>query len=196
MKKYLIYILLIYIIIISIHYYNVCDLKAKELLTKKIIFDIIEDVEGIAISCITRSGNKLMSQNDKIDFVTRYIIENKELYNKYIVLEDDVDNFESEEINFGKIKVEDFNLIYNSLFKDESNISGEYLKLNFLPVENTSWENKEIIGVYKTGNKFIVEIKYTRKFIDRQNDFYVRYVFNLLDKIRISEIAIYDSTMN
>lgn len=205
MKIKVIYILYIIniILIVSILYYNKCNVTQKELLTKNVIFDIIEDVENIVISCITKSGNSSLSAEDKLDFAINYIIENKQKYCSNIYVES-LTYFNNEEnILIGKVDEEFFRDILESFFLNSNYPITEYkfykdryVELRTEPKENICWDEKECIKTLNKENRYYIYIKYTRILNDIRNDFYVEYAFDVNDKIRIDNVTIYDSIIS
>lgn len=203
MKKYVIASIFIIVILSIILYYNKCNATQKDLLTKNIIFDIIEDVENIVISCITKSGNKSMSEQDKLDFAVRYIIDNRQKYNSYIINEQIPTYYNKENIVLGKVEIDFFNSILEKFFSDVNYSLENYkfykegfIELNSEPVENTCWDDKECIKMQEEENKYHIYIKYIKLFNDIKNEFYVEYIFDVNEQIKIDEVTIYNSTMN
>ncbi|MBO5477437.1 MAG: hypothetical protein J6A15_06790 [Clostridia bacterium] len=203
MKKYIIISILILLSITTIVCYSKYKATQKELLTKNVIFDIIEDVEGIVISCITKSGNKSMSEQDKLDFAVRYIIENRQNFSSDIIKKESTYYNKEENINFGKVDVKFFNRILNKFFTcsdytitDYKHYKNGFIELDFEPIENTSFDRKEYIDVQVEQDKYIINAKYTRTLNELKNEFYVQYIFNVDENIKISEVTIYNSIMN
>ena len=115
--KYISVLIIISVVVASILYYNKCNLTKKQLLTKNAIFDIIEEVEDIVISCITKSGNKSLSEENKLDFIIRYIIDNRQRYSSNIIKEESNSYYNKEEnILYGKIKEDYFKEILDEFF--------------------------------------------------------------------------------
>lgn len=205
MKKNIIICIIIIVLSISIIlYYNKYNMTQKELLTKNVIFDIIEDVEGIVISCITKSGNKSMSEQDKLDIISRYIIKNREKYNTYIIDDKNSTYYNKEEnIYFGKIEKDVFNDVLDDFFEDIQYPVEKYkyykdgfIQLKFEPIESVCWDEKEYIKIQEFENKYIIDTKYIRTLNNKRNEFYVQYIFNTNKDVKIDEVTIYNSIMN
>lgn len=199
---YIIYIIsIIYIIIL---YYNKYIIAQEQLLTKNLIFDIIEDVEDIVISCITKSGNKSMSEENKIDFAINYIIVNREKYSSEIPIEkNSAYNAKEENILHGRISREFLDKVIDKYFYSCNYPIEEYkfykdgvLELRTEPSENICWDRKEFIGFQIEENICRVNLKYTRILNNIINDFYVEYVFDISNDIKIKNVTIYNSIMN
>lgn len=204
MKIKLVYILyIINIILISILYYNKYSITSKQLLTKNVIFGIIEDVESIVISCITKSGNKILSEENKLDFAVNYIIENNKKYEFNISKEKATYYNKEENILFGKVDEKFFNSILDSLFLNVNYSISEYkfykegiIELRIEPSENICWDEKEYIKVLRKENKYYIYVKYKKILNGIRNEFFVEYIFDVNNKIRIDNITIYNSIIS
>ena len=201
--KYISVLIIISVVVASILYYNKCNLTKKQLLTKNAIFDIIEEVEDIVISCITKSGNKSLSEENKLDFIIRYIIDNRQRYSSNIIKEESNSYYNKEEnILYGKIKEDYFKeildefFVYNYSIKEYKFYKDGFIELKSEPCENINWDEKECIRIQEKGNVYYIYIKYIRKLNDIKNEFYVEYIFNVSDKIKIENVTIYNSIIS
>lgn len=199
---YIIYIIsIIYIIIL---YYNKYIIAQEQLLTKNLIFDIIEDIEDIVISCITKSGNKSMSEENKIDFAINYIIVNRKKYSTEILKEkNNTYDAEEENIFHGRISKRFLDKVIDEFFYSCNYPIEEYkfykdgvLELRTEPSENICWDRKEFIEIQIEEDICCANIKYTRILNNIINDFYVEYVFDISNNIKIKNVTIYNSIMN
>ena len=79
LEKVMIIILIILIIIIAFFTTkkNIKATNDMEILTKNSLFDIIDNIGEIAITCLSTDGNRFFSEEDKIDFTMLYIIKNR-----------------------------------------------------------------------------------------------------------------------
>ncbi len=189
-------------------YYGNINLKDQNLdNVRNEIYEKIDEVDNILLDCMSNSGNISLTQENKMDFAVRYIIENKDLYKEKINIENKEDYYTYENTlyyNFGKVS-QDFMIdVINTFFDDfQFNIqeykfyNNGYIELNFEPIEHLWYDNKKVLNVEKVENKlYNVYMEYNRQINDYKNTFYVEYVLLYDTNIKISNVYIYNSIMS
>lgn len=183
-------------------YFNKLNLQEKELLTKNSIFDMIDNVDNLILSCITKYGVKELSNENKIDFAVRYIIDNRDNYKENIILEEKEDYCLDDGTvcySFGKVKSEFLAELLNKFFT-EINFSIEdykyfnkgFVNLCFEPMEYIRYDTKTILNVEKIDEKYIVYIQYTRSLAEFEDQFYVKYEFRNEANLKMEDVTIYN----
>ena len=200
-KKFLIYII-VEVIVVCLFGYTKVNIEAGQRLTKNEIFDIIDNVEHVILDTIAKDGNRELSEENKVDFIIKNMIENRLEY------KDEILPSESNTItikgtplySFGRVDVKLFNEKLNEYFSEfNGNLelckfySNEYIELYYEYAEHFSYSNKEILNIKKCNNIYSIYVRYTREYDEITNDVYVRYDFNVGDKITIKNVKIYGS---
>ena len=203
-KKFLIYII-VEVIVVCLFGYTKVNIEAGQRLTKNEIFDIIDNVEHVILDTIAKDGNRELSEENKVDFIIKNMIENRLEY------KDEILPSESNTItikgtplySFGRVDVKLFNEKLNEYFSEfDGNLelckfySNEYIELYYEYAEHFSYSNKEILNIKKCNDIYSIYIRYTREYDEITNDVYVRYDFNLGDKITIKNVKIYGSILS
>lgn len=189
-------------------YYGNSSLKSENIDDiENEIYEKIDKTDSIILDCMSNSGNAFLTQEDKMDFAVRYIIENKDLYMDNINIERKEDYYTYEDTlyyNFGKVSQDFIIDIVNTFFCDfDLNIqdykfyNNGYIELNFEPIEHLWYDNKKILNIEKVENKlYNVYMEYNRKLNDCENIFYVEYVLLYDSDIKIKNVYINNSIIN
>lgn len=200
LEKVMIIILIILIIIIAFFTTkkNIKATNDMEILTKNSLFDIIDNIGEIAITCLSTDGNRFFSEEDKIDFTMLYIIKNKEYYKEAIEFyEPDFDECQK----IGKINKKYFYNIMENLFSNvDYNINNykyyknDYIELCFEPCNYSIFDKKEIVDCCLNDNGYEIIVRYKRNLNELKNKVYVKYDFDF--NLKIKSIAILSSILN
>ena len=202
MKKYISYIV-IFLLIIILGYYSSLHYKEKNTLTKERIWSIINNVDGTLLGSMTKNGEKELSNESKVDYIIKYIIENE---SKYIdIIEDSnttLEKYNTTYYNFGKVKEKSFyKLVCDIFYSFDYNLeyshfyNNRYIELFFEPIEYISCDSKQISSYYIYKGKIYMYIKYTRFMGDISNEFIVKYVFDK-NTYKICNFVILNSNLN
>lgn len=199
MKNKIMYILVICLVTIVFLFfvfnYYIKSVNSAEILTKNDLFDIIDSIEDVVITCIATDGDRHISEENKLDSTVLYLIKYKEKYKDYIISD------LSEEKSIDKIEVSLFEKITKNIFQDVNfssndykNYKDNYIELNYEPCNYFIYDNKEVISNNIIKNSYEIIIKYERNLNSKKNKVYVKYKFNLNSKIQ--DITILSSIIN
>ena len=83
MKKHIFYLTMSLSILI-LAFYSFLHFKEKSSLTKENVCSIINNIDGTILAVMAKNGEKELSNNSKLDFVVKYIIENKEKFTNIV----------------------------------------------------------------------------------------------------------------
>ena len=152
-----------------------------DILTKNTIFDIINNVEDVIITCISTDGQKNLDSENKLDSTLLYIIKHKDDYN--IVDENPNLDLNSQMSIIGKVSLKDFENEFKNIFENFRHKISEYKYC----------DGKYITLVRNMGNGYEVVYKYVRKLNDVENTINVKYVFN--SRMKIKDVIILSSNI-
>lgn len=178
---------------------NIKATNEIDILTKKSIFDIIDNIEDIVITCISTDGNKHISEENKMDVTVLYLIKNKEKYKEYIIPSD----FENsdEKICIGKVESKVFIDLSKEIFEkieynvnEYKNFKDEFINLNFEPCSYSIFDKKDIVCLNRSKTGYRILIKYKRELNNVQNKVYIQYDFDL--NLKIQDITILSSIVD
>ena len=190
-----------------IYYGNETYNEKEELFLKNKILQSIDQVDYILLDCMSCSGNDNLTEENKVDFIIRYIIENKNNYISDIDVQNREDYYTYQDTvyyNFGKV-TEEFiiNMIdnfFNSFNYDMKNYkfyNNGNVELNFEPIEHLWYDNKKILNVEKINNKvYNVYMEYNREINGKIHTFNVKYIINYDNDIKFENIHIYNSIVS
>ena len=202
MKKFTTYII-IAIFCVCIVTFFVNYIIQKSMLTKNLLFDIISKVENIVIADISKDGNRTFTNENKIDFLIKYIIDNREKYKNNITL-DNEDYYEYNNTpyyNFGRVDekfIQNLSCLYFEripikYIKDSKFYTNGEVLLNYEPIEPFYYDEKNVLETKEDSKSYKVYIQYKRELNDIQNDIYVVYTFN--KELKIKNVTIYNSIL-
>lgn len=195
----IIIILLAFMIFLNVVRNNIKATNDIDILTKSSIFDIIDNVEEIAITCISTDGDMHLTEENKLDFTILYIIKNNQKY------QNDINpsklNIKNEYSSIGKINdemflniAEDFFYNINYEINDYKYYNDNYIELYFEPCNYFTYDKKEIVSNSINRDKYDVIVKYTRSLNEIKNKVYVKYEINF--NMKIQDITILSSMIN
>lgn len=199
-KNLVIGIIFLFIILFSC---NTVYSKIKDVLTKNQIFDIIDNVEKVALCCMPRDGIKELTEENKIDFLVRNIIENKDKYKDVIQpCESEYRTiYDTPYYNYGKVDAKFFK---NEVLKFFTNLDFDiskykffnngYIELYFEPIEYLGYDKKSVAKFEIHDNIADVYIDYTKVIADTEINVLVRYIVNK-NLLTINNVIICNSTM-
>lgn len=198
-KKLYYFILMGLSILILIYFYNI-NIESKEQLTKNSIFDMIDSIDNMLLSCITKNGKKELSEYSKMDFAIRYIIDNRDLYKEHIILSDNQNNFVDNGTvyySMGKVDIQFLQTILDIFFV-ESNLqqhkfeNNNLVNLYFEPMEYIYYDEKNLIDFKQSQNEYIIYIEYTRTLGEFSDKFCVKYILIKDTRFKIVGVTICD----
>lgn len=207
MKKIMFFLAGIVTIPFFIYYGHENYNEKEETYFESEIWQSIDRVDSILLDCMSCSGNYNLTEENKVDFIIRYIIDNKNNYTNDINIENKEDYYTYQDTlyyNFGKV-TEDFiiNMIYNFFYtfnyeiKNYKFYNNGYIELNFEPIEHLWYDNKKILNVEKVDDKvYNVYVEYNREINEKNHTFYVEYIINYDDTIKFENIYIYNSIVS
>ena len=176
----------------------ISNAKNIDILTKNTIFDIINNVEDVIITCISTDGQKNLDSENKFDSTVLYIIKHKDNFN--IVDENPDLDLNSQMSIIGKVNLKDFENEFKNIFENfRHKISeykycdGKYITLVYEPCEPFIYDYKELLYSRKIGNGYEVVYRYVRKLNDVENTINVKYVFN--SRMKIKDVIILSSNI-
>ncbi len=202
MKKHIFYLTMSLSILI-LAFYSFLHFKEKSSLTKENVCSIINNIDGTILAVMAKNGEKELSNNSKLDFVVKYIIENKEKFTNIV----ETSNSKLERngtiyYNFGKVKQENIYTLTHNFFEEfDNNMNSSmlydngYIELFFEPIEYVSYDFKQVSSYYIYKGKIYTYVKYIRSMRNKENKFTVKYIFDE-DTYRIDNIIILNSIMN
>lgn len=190
-----------------IYYGNETYNEKEELFLKNKIWQSIDQVDYILLDCMSCSGNDNLTEENKVDFIIRYIIENKNNYISDIDVQNREDYYTYQDTvyyNFGKVTekfiinmIDNFFNSFNYDMKNYKFYNNGNIELNFEPIEHLWYDNKKILNVEKINNKvYNVYMEYNREINDENHTFYVEYVIDCDNAIKFENISIYDSIVS
>ena len=168
----------------------------NDILTKKSVFDIIDNIEEIVIACLSKDGNKHLSLKNKYDVISMYIVKNniEDVIKQEAVSKD-------ETVNIGKIetdkfakKLEDIFSINDYEVKQYIDYDQKYIDLYLEPCSYSYFDKKDVISVNMDNNECKIIVKYTRKLDGVNNRVYIKYIFE--SNLKIKDIIILSSILN
>ena len=189
-------------------YYGNTNLKNENIVNiESNIYERIDSFDSILLDCMSNDGDVSLTEENKVDFAVRYIIDNKNIYKDSIDVQDKKDYYTYDDTlyyNFGKVSQEFINNIVNNFFSDfQINIqeykfyNNGYIELNFEPIEHLWYDNKKILNIEKVENKlYNIYMEYSRVINDSENIFYVEYILTYDNDIKINNVNIYNSMMS
>lgn len=197
-KKKIIYVTLIIITIVTIlgvgRHINASN--DNDILTKKSVFDIIDNIEEIVIACLSKDGNKHLSLKNKYDITSMYIVKNNI---EDVIIQETIPKDET--VNIGKIetykfakKLEDIFIINDDEIKQYIDYEQKYIDLYLEPFFYSYFDKKNVISVNMDNNECKIIVKYTRKLDDVNNRVYIKYIFD--SNLKIKDIIILSSILN
>lgn len=202
MKKYIIITIFIVIMLLFLGFNS--NIEKEEILTKNEIFDIIDNVEKVALCCMSSNGEIEITQDDKLDFMVRYIIENREKYIEYIKpcqIEYKVFNG-TPYFNFGKVTSSFFIAELKKFFTNiDSNISSykffedDFVELYLEPIDYIGYDNRNIESILYENGFEAVYVGYTKNIGNKMIYYKVRYDIEK-DTSLVSNVTICNSTIN
>ncbi len=167
----LIIIVMTMVIIGNLHLYTIS--KDSNLLTKNEDFGIINNIENIIMTCMSTNGEKTLSTKSKMDAITIYILNNREIYKDKLQYKEDkyyIDAYEY--IN-----------IYNLFFDDEKLNLNNPVNLEYKDVNYFSFDNCMTLKTVKQNDLYNIYNKYERELNGVENDVYVKFILNREKKI-------------
>lgn len=176
---------------------KISNAKNIDILTKNTIFDIIDDVEDVIITCISTDGEKSLSDENRLDATLLYIIEHKDEFN---VIDNGFSNLDlnQEKISIGKVNLKEFENQFKNIFTNfKHKISeykyyeGDYINLVYEPCEYFCYDTKELLYARFVGNAYEVVYKYKRFLNGIENDINVKYV--ITSRLKIKDVIILSS---
>lgn len=199
MKNKIIFVLTTCLIVIVLFFfifnYYIKAANTTEILTKNNLFDIIDSIEDVVITCIATDGDRRISEENKLDSIVLYLIKYKEKYKDYII-----SNYDEESI-VDKIDVFSFKYIVSSIFQNVAfkfdeyrNYNNDFIELNYEPCNYFIYDTKEVISNNVGNDGYDIIIKYERNLNTKKNKVYVKYQFDIDSKIQ--DITILSSIMN
>lgn len=200
MKKKIIILLLIFLSFNMGTIFFYCKYNSNEelMLTKKEIFDIIDNIEDIVITSISTDGQNYLSEENKLDATILYILGNKSKYQEYIS-NDYSQDLSSEIISFGKIDYNVFSSITKELFEtidypiyEYKYFDNDMIDLKIEPFNYTYFDKKNVLSQTKDDNSYSILIEYITVFDDMENSIYVKYKLNF--DYKIQSVIILSST--
>ncbi len=169
-----------------------------DILTKNTIFDIINNVEDVIITCISTDGQKNLDSENKFDSTLLYIIKHKDDYN--IVDENPNLDLNSQMCIIGKVSLKDFENEFKNIFENFRHkiseykyFDGKYITLVYEPCEPFIYDYKELLYSRNNGNGYEVVYRYVRKLNEVENVINVKYVFN--SRMKIKDVIILSSNI-
>ena len=106
MKKIMIFLVGVVAMPFFIYYGNETYNEREELFLKNKIWQSIDQVDYIFLDCMSCSGNDNLTEENKVDFIIRYILENKNNYISDIDVQNREDYYTYQDTvyyNFGKV---------------------------------------------------------------------------------------------
>ena len=189
-------------------YHGNQSLKENQLTNlKDEIYKSIDSIDKIILDCMSCDGKTILTEENKLDFAVRYIIENKSEFIKDINIYNKEDYYTYEDTlyyNFGKV-TEQFaiNIINKFFYSFDFNIknykfyNNGYIELNFEPIEHLWYDSKKILNVEKINNKvYNVYMEYNREINGKIHTFNVKYIVNYDNDIKFENIHIYNSIVS
>ena len=131
----------------------ISNAKNIDILTKNTIFDIINNVEDVIITCISVDGKKNLDDNNKLDATLLYIIKHKS----------DFDNLDlsAEKITIGKINQKEFENELKNIFTNFRHNILEYkyydngfVDLVYEPCDYFTYDSKKLLYATKKDNYY------------------------------------------
>lgn len=178
---------------------KISNAKNVDILTKNTIFDIIDDVDGVIITCISKDGENNLSDENRLDCTLLYIIQNRDKFN---IVENKLLNLDlnQEMIVIGKINQKDFEKQFKNIFtnfKHKINeykyADGEYINLVYEPCDFFIYDTKELLYSRFVNNVYEVVYKYTRSLNNSQHIINVKYIFTT--RMKIKDVIILSSNV-
>lgn len=175
----------------------ISNAKNIDILTKNTIFDIINSVDDIIITCISTDGEKNLSDQNKLDATLLYIIKHKDDFD---IKESNLSNLDlgQEKISIGKINQKEFENELKNIFTSFRHDISKYkyyddglINLVFEPCNYFTYDSKKLLYLLKKDNCYEVVYRYTRSLSDVENNINVKYVFN--DRMKIKDVIILSS---
>ena len=190
-----------------IYYGNETYNEKEELFLKNKIWQSIDQVDYILLDCMSCSENDNLTEENKVDFIIRYIIENKNNYISDIDVQNREDYYTYQDTvyyNFGKVTekfiinmIDNFFNSFNYDMKNYKFYNNGNIELNFEPIEHLWYDNKKILNVEKINNKvYNVYMEYNREINGKFHTFNVKYIINYDNDIKFENIHIYNSIVS
>lgn len=202
MKKSIHY-LVMFLLILMLLYYSCLHYTEKNTLTKGKIWSIIDNIDGTLLGIMTKNGEKELSDESKIDYLIKYLIENKKRYSNIIEYSDNtIIKNDTIYYNFGKVKSSNFKYLLNDFFynfgleiENHHLFKNNYIELFYEPIDYISSDSSNISSYYIYKGKIYMYVNYYRNIGNVNNCFKVKYV---LDKntYKICNVVILNSQTN
>lgn len=198
--KHILVTLLVIVLTISFSYFKYIKASNEiDILTKNSIFDIINSIEDIVITCISTDGNIHITEENKFDITSLYIIKNKQMYKDAIQnVEQDLN---SENIIVGKIDFNVFENIVNDLFSkveysilDYKHYDENMVNLVVEPCNYSLFDKEDVISLTLCENGYKAICRYKRELNNTNNKVYIKYEFDF--DLKIQDITILSSITN
>lgn len=182
---------------IAFSFTMISNAKNIDILTKNTIFDIINNVEDVIITCISVDGEKNLDTENKLDATLLYIIKHKD---DFCVVDNNSSNLDlnAEMITIGKINHKEFeNELKNIFDKFRHNIldykyyDGGDVNLVYEPCDYFTYDSKKLLYFRKKDNYYEIVYRYTRFLNNVENNINVKYI--LTDKMKIKDVIILSS---
>ena len=178
-------------------FFMISNAKNIDILTKNTIFDIINNVEDVIITCISADGKKNLDDNNKLDATLLYIIKYK---SDFDIVENNHSNLDlnAEKITIGKINQKEFENELKNIFTNFRHNILEYkyydngfVDLVYEPCDYFTYDSKKLLYATKKDNYYEIVYRYTRYLNNVENNINVKYVLN--EKMKIKDVIILSS---